>query len=201
MLERQALREVLRGQARARARRRGPAPAAGAAACPRPPPRGELARIARSDAPERLLVGVRAHADLDGVAAELRALGARARALRDRPGCWPRPSPPGRAAVAALRGDPRVAVHRARPRRCAPRPTSSTRSTPLTGIKYTWAYDAVRAGEAIAAVGGGSAGPWPVIDTGLDVTHPEFAGQIAAHLRHRLGQRRRDRLRRATARS
>jgi subtilisin family serine protease len=49
---------------------------------------------------------------------------------------------------------------------------------PFTQIKYTWAYDAVRAGEALAAVGGGSARTVSVIDTGLDVGHPEFAGQV-----------------------
>jgi subtilisin family serine protease len=47
------------------------------------------------------------------------------------------------------------------------------------GLKYTWAYDAVRAGEALATVGGGSSRIVAVLDTGLDVNHPEFAGQIA----------------------
>ncbi|MET0615050.1 MAG: hypothetical protein ABW142_06355, partial [Thermoleophilaceae bacterium] len=37
---------------------------------------GGLARIARSDAPAHLLVGVRTHEDMDAVAATLRALGA-----------------------------------------------------------------------------------------------------------------------------
>ena len=45
-------------------------------------------------------------------------------------------------------------------------------------IKFTWAYDTVRAGEALATVGGGSARTVSVIDTGLDVNHPEFAGQV-----------------------
>jgi subtilisin family serine protease len=47
-----------------------------------------------------------------------------------------------------------------------------------THRKFTWAYDAVRAGEALAAVGGGSSRVVSVVDTGLDVTHPEFAGQV-----------------------
>ena len=45
-------------------------------------------------------------------------------------------------------------------------------------IKFTWAYDTVRAGEALATIGGGSARTVSVIDTGLDVNHPEFAGQV-----------------------
>ena len=52
------------------------------------------------------------------------------------------------------------------------------RLDPDTGIKFTWAFDTVRAGEAIAAVGGGSSRLVAVVDTGLDVNHPEFAGQI-----------------------
>jgi subtilisin family serine protease len=46
-------------------------------------------------------------------------------------------------------------------------------------IKFTWAYDTVRAGEALATIGGGSSRVVSVIDTGLDVNHPEFAGQVA----------------------
>ena len=39
--------------------------------------------------------------------------------------------------------------------------------------------DDVRAGEALLAAGGGSRRSIAVMDTGLDVTHPEFAGRIA----------------------
>ena len=69
--------------------------------------------------------------------------------------------PSGAAAVAALRDDPRVAYIERDPALRWPS-TSSTRSTRRTGIKFTWAYDTVRAGEAIAAVGGGSSrrSPW-----------------------------------------
>jgi hypothetical protein len=108
MLEREALREVLRQRAHsARAQvvalpLSGPPSASAAAA------RGELARIARSHAPERLLVGVRADADLDGVATELRALGAKPERL-ELVGVLAATVPSGAAAVAALRGDRRVA--------------------------------------------------------------------------------------------
>jgi subtilisin family serine protease len=85
--------------------------------------------------------------------------------------------PSGAAAVAALRDDPRVAyVERDPTLRVAADEFDTI--DPATGIKYTWAYDTVRAGEAIPAVGGGSARLVSVLDTGLDVSHPEFAGQI-----------------------
>jgi subtilisin family serine protease len=53
----------------------------------------------------------------------------------------------------------------------------------LTGIPYSWAYDAVDAGPAIAAVGGGSSFPVGVVDTGVDVDEPDLAGRIST-LRH-----------------
>jgi subtilisin family serine protease len=52
-----------------------------------------------------------------------------------------------------------------------------------TGIPYSWAYDAVSAGPAIAAVGGGSSFPVAVVDTGVDVNEPDLAGRIST-LRH-----------------
>ena len=137
---------------------------------------GELARIAASQGPERLLVGARTHGDVPAIAATLRALGAEPE-LFDTIGVLAATVPSGAAAVAALRGDPRVAyVERDRVLRAAL--DTFDRLDPETGLKFTWAYDAVRAGEAIAAVGGGSDRTVSVIDTGLDVNHPEFAGQI-----------------------
>jgi subtilisin family serine protease len=137
---------------------------------------GELARIARSDTPAHLLVGVRVHGDMDAVTAAIRALGATTEPF-DITGVIAATVPSGAAAVAALRHDPRVAY-------VEPDPTLAVaadefdRLDPDTGIKFTWAYDTVRAGEAIAAVGGGSSRLVAVVDTGLDVHHPEFAGQI-----------------------
>ncbi len=43
-------------------------------------------------------------------------------------------------------------------------------------LKFTWWYDDVRAGAALFAAGGGSRRSVAVLDTGLDVNHPEFAG-------------------------
>jgi subtilisin family serine protease len=54
---------------------------------------------------------------------------------------------------------------------------------PQTGIAYSWAYDAVNAGPAIAAVGGGSSFPVAIIDTGVDADEPDLAGRIST-LRH-----------------
>ena len=113
---------------------------------------------------------------MDAVAAALRALGATPERL-DLTGVIAATVPSGSAAVTALREDPRVAY-------VEPDPAVSVavdefdRLDPDTGIKFTWAYDTVRAGEAIAAVGGGSSRLVAVVDTGLDVNHPEFAGQI-----------------------
>jgi subtilisin family serine protease len=176
MLEREALREAIR--------QRPHSARSGVVALPLPQPArasasaasGELARIARSDRPERLLIGLRAHSYRSAVAAELRALGATPEAL-EITGVLAATVPSGAAAVAALRREPGVAyIERDPVLRIAVDEFDTV--DPGSGIKYTWAYDAVRAGEAIAAVGGGSARTVAVIDTGLDVTHPEFAGQV-----------------------
>jgi subtilisin family serine protease len=146
---------------------------------------GALARIARSGEPARLLVGVRTHEDMDDVAAALRALGANPDRL-DITGVIAATVPSGATAVGALTRDPRVAY-------VEPDPTLAVaidefdRLDPDTGIKFTWAYDTVRAGEAIAAVGGGSSRLVAVVDTGLDVNHPEFAGQISRTVDTSLG--------------
>ena len=88
--------------------------------------------------------------------------------------------PSGAAAVAALRDDPRVAyIERDRTVRVAADPFDIIDPTTARRIKFTWAYDAVRAGEALATVGGGSTKIVSVIDTGIDVNHPEFAGQVS----------------------
>jgi subtilisin family serine protease len=180
LVDREVLREALRQRAHASR--------AGVVALPLPErPRAsaatasrELAQIARSDAPERLLVGVRAHSDMDAVAAELRSLGATPEPF-DITGVLAATVPSGAAAAAALRDDPRVAyVERDPTLRVAADQFDTI--DPATGLKFTWAYDTVRAGEAIAAVGGGSARTISVLDTGLDVNHPEFAGQISGRV-------------------
>lgn len=169
-VDRAAVREALRGETRA----------SSAAPLPLPlPQRAEAsetaaAEVARDRGPARLLVGLRAHSDRVGVAARLRALGAEVEAL-PLIGVLAARVPSAATAVGVLRGDPRVAyVERDRRVPVATDPFDSV--DPSTGIKYTWYFDQVRAGEAIAAAGGGSSRTVSVIDTGLDVTHPEFGG-------------------------
>jgi len=193
MVEREELRAALRLRPQAARSHVIPVPlpdgsrtAASAAAA-----RGELARIARSSGPERLLVGLRAHEDMEAVAASLRALGATPEPLTIT-GVIAATVPSGADAVPALRDDPRVAYVERDPTLRTAVDEFDTVDTGQkggggTGIKFTWAYDAVRAGEAIPAVGGGSSRVVAVVDTGLDVTHPEFAGQITRTIDTTLG--------------
>src|SRR5919109_358630 len=177
VLDRVALREVLRQEARASASGPTPLPLlpeatrASSAAAKR-----ELASLAAEDDAARLLVGVRSHADLNEVAASLRRLGAEPEAFEGI-GVVAARVPSAAAAVARLGDDPRVAyVERDRAVRLAADPFDVIDLG--TGIKYTWAYDAVRAGEALAAAGGGSGRTIAVLDTGLDLAHPEFVGRV-----------------------
>ncbi len=176
VIDRAALREVLRSQPRAATGAPLPlplpepsaAPAASAAAS------SETAEIARRAGRRQLLVGLRAHADGPGVAAKLRDLGGKVDAF-PLMGVLGADMPSGAAAVDALRDDPRVAyIESDRRLRTAADPFDTL--DPSTGIKFSWFYDDVRAGEAIAAAGGGSSRTVAVIDTGLDVNHPEFGG-------------------------
>jgi subtilisin family serine protease len=138
-----------------------------------------VARIATASGRARVLVGVRRHDDLAGVAAELVRLGAKPEPF-DAIGVLAATVPDGDALAAALAGDPRVAyVEPDRKLHVAADPLDTFDPLISPPLKYTWAYDAVRAGEALIAAGGGSRRSVAVMDTGLDVTHPEFAGRIA----------------------
>ena len=180
LLEREALREVLRHNARAASDGVVPLPLPEPVSASAASTRGELARIASSSGRERLLIGARTHEDLDGLAARIRSLGGEPD-LFTTIGALAATVPSGAATVAALRDDPRVAyIERDRTVRVAADPFDII--DPTSGpppIKFTWAYDAVRAGEALATVGGGSTKIVSVIDTGIDVNHPEFAGQVS----------------------
>jgi hypothetical protein len=181
MLEREAVREALRHSARAASRGSGiiPLPLPERTRASAASASSELARVERSSGPERVLIGARMHGDLDGLAAKLRSLGAQPE-LFETIAALAATVPSGAEAVAALRDDPRVAyIERDRTLRTADDPFDiPDPGNPPTFLKFTWAYDAIRAGEALATVGGGSARTVSVIDTGLDVNHPEFAGQV-----------------------
>jgi subtilisin family serine protease len=168
LVERQALREVM-GHEGARM------------ALPLPDRReasASLARVARATGPVRVLVGVREHADLPAVAAELEALGAKPEAFEGI-GVLAATAPDGAALAQALGADARVAyVERDVPLPLAADPFDAPDAA-VGGLKYTWFYDDVRAAEALVAAGGGSRRSIAVMDTGLDAAHPEFAGRVA----------------------
>jgi subtilisin family serine protease len=166
--EQVALREVLGGEARAS--RDGvlrlPLPDGGPAAA--------AAGVARTHGPERLLVGARTHADVRALAAKLRRLGAQPKRF-ETIGVLAVRARSGAALTAALSRDPRVAyVEPDHTLRVTADPFDAL--DPATGEKYTWFYDDVRAAQALSAAGGGSRRAVAVIDTGLELDHPEFAG-------------------------
>jgi subtilisin family serine protease len=174
LLERQALREALLLQPRA---------ASGVVPLPLPDaarPRAtaaatsELTQIARTTGPARVLVGVRRHRDLTGVARALQRLGAAPEAFQPM-GVLAATAPSGASLARALAGDSRVAyVERDDELRIAADPLDVL--DPATQLKFTWFYDDVRATDALVAAGGGSQRSIAILDTGLDLTHPEFAG-------------------------
>ncbi len=177
--DRQALRAALQPQA-------GAASARQVVSLPLPEPRtgratpastgSELTRIARHRGPQRVLVGVTRHSALPGVKRALERLGADPEAFEPI-GVLAATVPSGAALARALGGDRRVAyVERDTELRIAADPLDSV--DPVTNVKYTWYYDAVRAADALAAAGGGSRRSIAVLDTGLDTAHPEIAGRF-----------------------
>ena len=138
--------------------------------------RSELTRIARRAGAQRVLVGVTRHSALPGARRVLERLGAEPEAFEPI-GVLAATVPSGAALARALRGDPRIAyVERDTRLQSAADPLDAI--DPETGIKYTWAYDDVRAAQALAAAGGGSRRAVAVLDTGLDTSHPEIAGRV-----------------------
>jgi subtilisin family serine protease len=175
--DRIALREALRYEARASAGAVVPLPLPGTPQASAASASRELTSIARNQGSERVLVGARTHGDVAGIAAAVRRLGARPEVFGSM-GVVAADVPSGAALAAQLRRDPRVAyIERNRELHVAADPFDVV--DPLTGVKYTWAYDGVHAAEALAAAGGGSGRTIAVIDTGLDLPHPEFAGRVA----------------------
>jgi subtilisin family serine protease len=171
LLERQALRAASGGETTALPLTGGGGATASIASA------GELARIAGASRPVRVLVGVREHRDLAGVARVLDRLGAEPEAFAPI-GVLAATAPDGAALARALGGDPRVEyVERDAELQVAGDPLDTT--DPETGTKFTWFYDEVKAAEALLAAGGGSRRSIAVMDTGLDMGHPEFSGRVA----------------------
>jgi subtilisin family serine protease len=177
--ERQSLRAALQAQAGAAGARHVvplPLSAAGSERATSASTPAELKRIARGRGPQRVLMGVTRHSALPGVRAELERLGARPEAFAPI-GVLAATVPSGAALVRALAGDRRIAyIERDNQVRIAADPLDAV--DPVTGLKYTWFYDRVRAADALAAAGGGSQRSIAVLDTGLDTAHPEMAGRI-----------------------
>jgi subtilase family protein len=146
-----------------------------ATAAPRSAGMGERALLARSRTAGPLLVGLRSHADRAAVVDSLRRLGGRPRALAAI-GVLAVDGVSPQRVLAALGSDPRVAfIERDRRLRIAdPGDNPDPRHA---GLPFTWAYPFVRAGQAIAAAGGGSSRKVAVIDTGVDVLHPDLLGR------------------------
>jgi subtilisin family serine protease len=169
-----AVREATRAGARAAANGPLPLPLGGAARA------ASVSSIAGTRGAVSVLVGARSRRALPALAARLRRLGARPRVL-SLSGIVAARVPSGAALARALRTDPRVAyVELDRAVRVAADPFDSVDVTPGgSGIKYTWAYDEVGAAAALAAAGGGSTRRIAVVDTGVEVNHPELAGRIA----------------------
>jgi subtilisin family serine protease len=178
-LERAIVRQALHSEARPASRRAIPLPLPA-------PPRAtaavashELAVLARDSGPGRVLVGLRAHSDRASVTRTAKRLGAGVRTI-DTIGVLAVRAPSVAALTARLRRDPGVAyVERDQTLRTA---DLYDAVDPATGIPFTWAFDAVHAGPAIAAAGGGSAREVAVIDTGIDATHPDLAGHVGKKL-------------------
>ena len=135
-------------------------------------------RIAATSGPQRVLVGVRSHDQLGGVAGTLRRLGAAPEAFAPI-GVVAATVPSGVALARTLGDDPRVAyVERDTQLPIAVDPFDVP-DPEHAGLKFTWYFDDVHAAEALAAAGGGSRRTVAVMDTGIDRTQPEFAGRIA----------------------
>ena len=176
-IEASARKEAFRGDARAASPARLPldgAPVQGAVARSHA---AEVRALARRGAPARLLIAARAHRHVAELARLARTVGSEVR-VHESVGVVAVTASPA-ALLSRLRGDPRVAsIEASRTRRITQEPAD--RVDPDTGIPFGWAFDAVRAGEGLAAVGGGSSRVVAVIDSGVDVAHPDIRGQVFA---------------------
>ena len=175
LLERAAVRQAIRAHAHPSTARVLRLPLPEARRAPAAASARRLAGLARDHRPGRLLVGLRTHGDRPGVAEAVERAGARYEAI-EAIGVLAVEAPSVSALVKRLAGDPRVEyVERDPTLRAA---DAYDAVDPATAIPFTWAYDEVRAGAALAATAGGSSKDVAVIDTGVDAGHPDLAGRI-----------------------
>ncbi len=124
----------------------------------------------------RIIVGVIPGADLDAVADELRPY-ASSLQIRRAVGEVSLEASNGSAVADLAAHDVRIAFAQPDGMLSAQADQFDT-IDPATGILYDWQYDAVQAGPAIAAVGGGSSTIVAIVDSGIDVGQPDLAGRI-----------------------
>jgi subtilisin family serine protease len=135
---------------------------------------GPLAFPSRS-APQ-IVIGVAAGADLDAVAAALRPFSS-SLVLERAVGEIALVASNGAAVADLAANDPRIAF--AQPQRTWSQLAEPADAVdPSTGVAYDWQYDAVNAGPALAAVGGGSSTPIAVVDSGVDAAQPDLRGLL-----------------------
>lgn len=134
-------------------------------------------RLLATSAMKDVVVGLRDNADQARVAATLRSAGASVRLMPTLVALAVGDVSPA-TVMHLLRGDASVAyIEEDRELRQLADPFDAI--DPESGLNYSWAYDAIAAEAGIAAAGGGSPFLVAVIDTGVDVSHPDLAGRIA----------------------
>lgn len=179
LLERESLRAVMRPSAAAsasRAQLRLPLPAYRPLATPSSRT-AVPATIATASDSQRVLIGAASYADLPRLRARLEDLGAKVEVV-DALGVLTATVPSGAQLAQALNGDPGVAyVERDRALRRAADPFDAP-DPAHANIRFTWAYDEVGAATAVAAAGGGSRRTVAIVDTGLDVGHPDLDANV-----------------------
>jgi len=177
--ERDALRQVLRSEARISSNGVVPLPLPAAPRVKAASANREMAVLARRSGPGRVLVGLRTHADRAAVTRTARSMGARVQAI-DSIGVLTVSAPSVSALTARLRHDPGVAY--VEQDHTLQKADLFDSVDAATGIPYDWAFDAVHAGQALAAAGGGSGRQVAVIDTGIDANHPDLVGHVGKRL-------------------
>jgi subtilisin family serine protease len=160
------------------------APAASAQAWQPPAPSSALAPLEPvSNGPiafpsataPKIVIGVAPGADLDAVAAALQPYTS-SLVLERAVGEISLVASNGAAVADIAAHDPRIAF--AQPQRTWSQLADPADAVdPNTGVAFDWQYDAVNAGPALAAVGGGSSTPIAIVDSGLDTAQPDLAGR------------------------
>ena len=121
-------------------------------------------------------IGVAAGADVDAVADALRPY-ASSLVIERAVGEISLVATNGAAVADLVAHDPRIAF--AQPQHAFSQLAEPADAIdPDSGVPFDWQYDAVNAGPALAAVGGGSKTPVAVVDSGVDQAQPDLAGRL-----------------------